>query len=64
MNYHSRKYIRLIHWIAGNDNDGEDESVAELAGYLTVKMVADCYDMHPSKVAEDVWLARSHQVNV
>ena len=56
--YSSRKYTRLIQWIADNDNDGMNEPVEELAGYLTVKMVADCYDLHPHQVAIDVSNAR------
>jgi len=54
MHYRSRKYRRLIEWIALNDNPAHNDSVEELAGYLTVVMVAHCYDLKPSDVAEDV----------
>lgn len=58
MHYHSRKYVRLVQWIAANDNDGDAEPLDALAGYLTVKLVADCYDLKPSQVAEDAFNLR------
>lgn len=56
--YSSRKYRRLVDWIARNDNDGDDEQVEELKGYLTVTLVADCYDLKAERVAADVWAMR------
>jgi hypothetical protein len=58
MNYSSRKYKRLVQWIALNDNDGEDEEPKELAGYLTVTMIAHCFDLRNAQVAEDVYKLR------
>ena len=54
MHYQSRKYHRLIEWIAMNDNDGDAEPLEQLTLYLSVKLVADCYDLKPRQVAEDV----------
>lgn len=54
MHYHSRKYIKLVTWIANADNSADNDAVEEIAGYLTVKMVADCYELRPIHVAQDV----------
>ena len=59
MHYESRKYRRLIEWISMNDNDGEADPIEQLAGYLTVKLVADCYDLTCRQVAEDVFAIRA-----
>ena len=56
--YSSRKYSRLVEWIAFNDNPGDDEPLAAVADYLTVVMVAHCYDLQPIRVAADVLNAR------
>jgi|GEM_PF-5858932 len=60
MHYQSRKYHRLVEWIALHDNPASNDSVEELAGYLTVTMVADCYDLKKRDVAEDVYRVREH----
>ena len=61
MHYHSRKYDRLITFIALNDNPGDHEDVEQVAGYMTVVMIADCYDLKPLHVAEDVLCIRNRK---
>ena len=56
--YVSRKYDRLIEWIALNDNTGDDEPIDVLAGSLTVTMIAHCYDVDNKRVAADVYAIR------
>ena len=59
--YSSRKYRDLIDWIAWNDGTGDDHPIEELAGYLTVTMVAHCYKLKNVQVATDVWNLRRTQ---
>ena len=56
--YNSRKYNRLIQWIADNDALGDADSIEVLKTYLTVVLVADCYDLKDERVATDVFNLR------
>jgi hypothetical protein len=58
MHYQSRKYRTMVEWIALNDNPGDSENVEEIAGYMTVTMLAHCYNLRPLYVAEDVMAIR------
>ncbi len=60
--YSSRKYRLLIEWIALNDSNGDNDSINSLAGYLTVKMVADCYNLTCMQIAIDVWNMRQELI--
>ena len=51
-------YGDAIRWIAYNDNPGEDEAAHEMAGYLTVLLVADLFGAKPYSVAVDVQRTR------
>ena len=53
MHYESRKYRKLINWIAGNDNP-VDVDIDTISTNMTVCMVADCYNLTPFAVASDV----------
>lgn len=57
--YSSRKYRRLVHWIADNDNPGDNLTIVELADSIPVLLIADCFDLKPRQVAEDVWIIRN-----
>ncbi len=56
--YQSRKYVRLIDWIAANDTVEPNDSLQMISGYRTVSLVADCYDLKLGQVATDVWNRR------
>lgn len=51
-------YKDFVHWIAHNDNNEADDIPPDLAGYVTVCMVAHTYDKDPETVAHDVYRAR------
>lgn len=59
LHYSSRKYEQLVKWIAYNDNPGDHQPVEEVAGYLTVTMLAHCYNLAALKVAQDVMQFRN-----
>ena len=50
-----------IAWIADNDNPGDDDLPEELAGYLTVVLVADLYGVPAEDVAAQVWRCRDSE---
>jgi len=54
LHYSSRKYTTLVEWIAYNDGPGDELGLSELAGTLTVTMLAHCYNLASEKVAADV----------
>ena len=53
------RYLDAVRWIAVNDEDGSGHSVEEIAGYLTVALVADVWTKDVEVVAEDVAGMRS-----
>ena len=60
-----RKFTELVGmalWIACNDNPGDAEGVEALAGYLTVCLVADQFEIEPRSVAEMVFNLRKEVV--
>lgn len=58
LHYSSRKYRQLVEWIAFNDNSGENDSLDDVSGYITVVMLSHCYKLPSIKVAEDVLACR------
>lgn len=50
-----------VAWIAYNDAPGDDDPPETLAGYLTVLLVADLFDVPAAQVASAVYLKRTHQ---
>ena len=59
--YESRKYRQLVWWIALNDAPGDASPLEELSGYLTVTMLAHCYNLPSLKVAKDVQAVRDYE---
>lgn len=51
-------YGDAVRWIAFNDNDGSDDAVPEIAGYISTLLVADLFGAEPYKVAVDVLRTR------
>jgi len=51
-------YAQAVQWIADNDAPGDDVPAPDLAGYLTVMLVADLFGRTEAKVATDVWELR------
>lgn len=51
-------YHEACHWIAVNDNAGNDDSLEEVTEYITVAMLADIWGMETEKVGRDVWGTR------
>lgn len=47
-------YREAVQWIADNDNPADDEPVIEVAGYMTVMLIADIFDTSTGRVAKDV----------
>lgn len=43
-----------VMWIGENDNPGDNHCSTELAGYISVMLLADLFDCCPEQVAEDV----------
>lgn len=58
MHYSSRKYRTLVEWIALNDSTGDDHNITEISSYLTVIMLAHCFNLPNLHVAEDVMAVR------
>ena len=52
-------YHNAVHWIADNDNPGDDENVEDIATYISTMLVADLFDVTPKRVARDVASIRS-----
>lgn len=53
-------YWAAVRWIADNDNPGDDEPSENIAGYMTVLLVADLFGVEADNVAIDVWAQRQH----
>jgi len=53
-----RTLEEAVQWIALNDNEGDNDSVDMLEGYLTVALVADLWHIHRRTVARLVYRAR------
>lgn len=51
-------YREGVAWIAYEDNLGDDEGVEELAGYISVLLLADLFGVSGEKVARDVYRKR------
>jgi hypothetical protein len=62
MHYSSRKYRQLVEWIADMDNSGNGDNLEEVAGYVTVVMLAHCYKLKCIDVARDVMAVREAEV--
>lgn len=58
LHYSSRKYRQLVKWIADMDNSGSGDNLEEVSGYVTVVMLAHCYNLKCMQVAEDVMAYR------
>ncbi len=54
----TRRGRELIVWIALNDNSGNGDSLLEVAGYVSVVMLAHVYDVPAIKIAEAVMKIR------
>jgi hypothetical protein len=52
------RYVDAVDWIAQNDNPGDDDAAAEIAGYVTVIMVADLFNKSAEQVAREVLYRR------
>lgn len=54
--YQSRKYRSLVEFIALNDDNGSPDAlnIEAVSGYMTVVMVAACYNLKTASVAKDV----------
>lgn len=48
-------YEFAVAWIAGEDNPGDADDVATIAGYLTVALVGDLFGTSSARVAADVF---------
>lgn len=46
-------------WIAANDNPGDEATLDEIAGWVTVKLVADLWGLRDEQVADAVMLWRT-----
>ena len=57
----SLKYVRGVAWIAQNDEPGNPGTRDEIAGYVSVMLLADVFDVAAATVARDVieWRAKS-----
>jgi hypothetical protein len=55
-------YRAAVMWIALNDNSGNGDTVGEIAGYITVALVADLAGKTMDAVAEDVMRARVREL--
>jgi hypothetical protein len=53
-----RGYKFAIQWIALNDANGDDQAPEQLAGYVSVVLVADIYGKDQDEVAKDVYNLR------
>jgi fructose-1,6-bisphosphatase len=51
-------YREAIAWIAHNDNAGNDDSEEDVAGYVTVGLVADLFGKTDAEVAAAVMRIR------
>jgi hypothetical protein len=51
-------YRAGIEWIALNDNAAEQDTAAQIAGYISSLLLADLFDVESSKVGEDVFYLR------
>lgn len=56
--YRSPTLIAGIQWIAANDAPADDDDREEVAGYLTVVMLASLFNKDPMDIAYDVLLIR------
>lgn len=51
----SKKGYRFgVAWIAENDNPGDNEGVDQVAGYVSVLLLADLFGKEPERVAQDI----------
>ena len=57
MTMRSPKYVEAVDWIAMNDSPGDDDSLENLSGLVSVVLVADLFGVDTKTVAGDI-LAR------
>lgn len=51
-------YREAVQWIAHND-ESYDTDTDSIAGYISTLLIADIFDVEPSKVANDVLRERN-----
>lgn len=54
-------YRAAVRWIAENDAPGDDLTVEEYAGLVSVCLVADLFDVDQERVAADVVRCRERE---
>lgn len=54
-----RSMQKAIDWIAFNDNEGSGDDPKEIAGYMTVCLVADIWNIPRNQLAQAVWSIRA-----
>jgi hypothetical protein len=57
-------YKQAVQWITDNDSAGDNDPVDELAGLISVLLVADIFAVDARKVARDVWNKRNPDAKV